>query len=308
VTEANNPNNALLEQGTWMPFIKNHPVFNTSFYGQYISPKFFNKKLQVTASLRYDNESYQYSSVDSTSGPSGSRTFQHLSPRFAIVYLPNDKFSFKGMVENSFRMPEPYELFCYSNTWMTDDFNPNHLDQPNVRNLLPEYLTTYELQGTWQMDKNISFKTNLFQENFENQILYNAWYANTLSFTDVGFESELNANFENLNLFLNYMYVKRTHVTLILSFNSQYRGPAERNPGDQQDPNIGSLSVYRPDVVPQSIRSNIKFTYVWGRNSSTSFSINNIFNNVTYYPLVKNCPSDWPLEGRTIRLDGKFNF
>ena len=338
VNEDNNPNNSFLDQGTWMPFIKNHPVYNTSIFAQYISPKLFSGKVQITLGLRYDGEFFNFSSIDKPDILSNieSRKFQHVSPRFALVFMPLSKLTIKALVGNAFRTPSPDELFTYTNTWTTTSYNVNEV---NVRDLQPEYVTTYEAQFCYQISKNYNFSTNFFRTDFQNQITYNSSLINTFNFTDIGFEAELNVNYDNLSIFLNYMFVKRIKETLLndtidlavnkitwtpsqlanfgiayqfkklmVSYNIQYRGDILRRPEDNTYNTVGDLSIYRPVIIPQTFRHSMKISYFWSRNITTSLFIDNIFNTTSYLAKSWSYPFDYLMEARSIRFETSLKF
>jgi outer membrane receptor protein involved in Fe transport len=338
VNEDNNPNNSFLDQGPWMPFIKNHPVYNTSIFAQYISPKLFSGKVQITLGLRYDGEFFNFSSVDKPDSLSNieSRKFQHVSPRFALVFMPLSRLTIKALVGNAFRTPSPDELFTYTNTWTTTSYNENEV---NVRDLQPEYVTTYEAQFCYQISKNYNFETNFFRTDFRNQITYNYSLINTFNFTDIGLEAELNVNYDNLSLFLNYMFVKRIKETLLndtvdvavkkitwtpsqlanfgiayqfkklmVSYSIQYRGDILRRPEDNTYNTVGDLSIYRPATIPQTFRHSMKISYFWSRNITTSLFIDNIFNTTSYLAKSWSYPFDYRMEARSIRFETSLKF
>lgn len=338
VNEDNNPNNSFLDQGPWMPFIKNHPVFNTSFFGQYISPKILSGKVQITVGLRYDLEFFNFNSVDKPDSlnHSESRKYQHLSPRFALIFMPTSKLTVKALVGNAFRTPSPNELFTYTNTWTTTTYDQGEV---NVRDLKPEYITTYEAQFCYQFSRNYNFDINFFRTDFQNQIIYNYSLNNTLSFTNIGFEAELNANWDNFTLFFNYMFVKRISESflndtvdvplkkitwtpsqlanlgmayqfkkILLSFSTSYRGEILRRPEDYTSDTGNDISTYRPVTIPQTIQCNLKISYVWSKNLTTSIFISNITNAISYYAKSWNYPFDYRMDGRSGRFEMGLKF
>jgi outer membrane receptor protein involved in Fe transport len=321
-----------------MPFIKDHPVFNTSLFGQYISPKLFSNKVQITLGLRYDREFFNFNPVDKPDSmrSTETRTFKHVSPRVALVIKPASRLVIKALIGNAFRMPAPNELFTYMNTWTTTTYDANYV---NVRNLQPEYITTYEGQFIYQLSKNYNFQINFFRTDFHNQIIYNYYLNNTLNFTNIGFEAELNVNFNNLNLFFNYMFVKRTKEKLLndpvdsavnkitwtpsqlgnlginylwgkimFSINSQFRGQIVRRPEDMSTDSIADLSVYRPEIIPHTFRHNLKISYLWSKNITTSIFINNILNTTSYYAKSWSYPFDYRMNDRSVRFEMSFKF
>jgi outer membrane receptor protein involved in Fe transport len=338
VTAENNDHNEFIEQGPWMPFIKDHPVFNTSLFGQYISPKLFSNKVQITLGLRYDREFFNFTPVDKPDSMRSTETriFKHVSPRVAVVIKPNSRLVIKALIGNAFRMPAPNELFTYMNTWTTTTYDTTYV---NARNLQPEYITTYEGQFIYQLSRNYNFQINFFRTDFHNQIIFNYYLNNTLNFTNIGFETELNVNFNNLNLFVNYMFVKRTKEKLLndpvdsavnkitwtpsqlanlgivyqwnklmISLNSQYRGEILRRPEDFVNDNGDDISTYRHITIPQSFRHNMQISYAWSKNITSSIFINNILNTTSYYAKSWSYPFDYRMNDRSIRFEMSFKF
>jgi hypothetical protein len=105
------------------------------------------------------------------------------------------------------------------------------------------------------------------------------------------------------NLGITYKYKK-----LMISFNTQYRGRILRRPEDYTSDSGEDISAYRPIVIPQTFRHNMKISYSWSRNLTTSVLLDNIFNTVSYLAKSWNYSFDYRMEPRSIMFETSLKF
>src|SRR6185436_3633979 len=96
--------------------------------------------------------------------PRRERTFDEVSPRFALVFLPTDTVSLKLLSGRAFRAPTPTEL-AGAHTFSLAS---------NIEQLEPESIATTELESQWRATRWLTVRADLFHTRFENQIAYSA--------------------------------------------------------------------------------------------------------------------------------------
>jgi iron complex outermembrane receptor protein len=181
------------------------PVWNLAPYAQLAAGDLFGLPLSLTAGVRYDSKFFHYR--DLATGARERKSFEHLSPRVALVFAPTSTVSVKAQASNAFRTPTAAELFA-AHTWV---------ETPNLQGLKPEETTTFELGVDWTVSPNVTWRANVFDTHYQNTIF---WYgpANTLlnlySQRVAGAEVELLGEMplgggRVLSAFANYTYVKQ---------------------------------------------------------------------------------------------------
>src|SRR5205807_10361962 len=85
------------------------PVDNLGVFAQVATGRFIRRLFSVTAGLRYDLQHQSYVDITQPGRPNGSKTFQQLSPRLAILVHPRKDLVFKAMVDRAFRDPATTE-------------------------------------------------------------------------------------------------------------------------------------------------------------------------------------------------------
>jgi outer membrane receptor protein involved in Fe transport len=148
--------------GPYYEWIDGQPVHHLGVYLQLSSGKLLTEKLQLTAGLRYDNQFFQFHDLSQDARPLTAKSFDAFSPRLALVFSPLERLSIKAMAGRAFRAPAPLELFG-ANTWAVGS---------NLLELRPEQISTLELAADWTVTPNLTWRTNLFANRFENQIAY----------------------------------------------------------------------------------------------------------------------------------------
>lgn len=171
--------------GPWLAYIRDEPLINTGFYGQFSSGDMISDKVEVTAGVRWDESSVDYFRLGEPGEPQAEKSLSRVSPRLAVVYTLNEKSTVKLMGGRAFRAPVPTEL-AGANTFSLAS---------NIEELQPELITTVEFMGDFILSDNINLRVNLFETEFENQIAYstanNNLSTNVFSQTTRGLELDL---------------------------------------------------------------------------------------------------------------------
>ena len=116
-------------------------------------------KVRLTLGARYDGDNDLFDS--------------EISPRFAVVYSPNDDLVVRGGWSTAFRFPNFNEL--YLNTWLIGaDLGgfgfPLALFGPNP-DLRPEEIRTFDLGFEYQISERMTAKLDLFHSEVKNFIV-----------------------------------------------------------------------------------------------------------------------------------------
>lgn len=171
--------------GPWLAYIRDEPLINTGFYGQFSSGDLISEKVEVTAGVRWDESSVDYFQLGEPGEPQAEKALSRVSPRLAVVYTLNEKSTIKLMGGRAFRAPVPTEL-AGANTFSLAS---------NIEELQPELITTVEFMGDFILSNNINLRVNLFETEFENQIAYstanNNLSTNVFSQTTRGLELDM---------------------------------------------------------------------------------------------------------------------
>ena len=163
-------------------------------YALFIQDDFslLEEQLALTLSLRFDD----YQEFDA-----------ELSPRFALVYAPDDTWTFKGMWGDSFRPPsnlQQYEV-------RSDGNSPGN---PDVK---PEKITTKEIDISYRLSDEQNISLRYFDNSLSDfiQSINTQPYMNIAGTTSVsGYELEYLANFPMEHFSISNLQLKAsmTHV------------------------------------------------------------------------------------------------
>jgi iron complex outermembrane receptor protein len=195
-------NNGFMNLGQYFGHLGSHPFNNTGMFLQYTSPKLFDK-LSITAGGRFDYLAFKFNDSIYVK----SKSYNRLTPRLSLVYTASEKLTLKLMGGQAFRTPSPSELFGL-NTYLLAS-NPNSLQ--------PEVITTFEFAADYSISKNINWRFNAFQTEFDNQIGYSGTTNasnNLYSLTSYGFENEFTFKAGRIDGFLNHSYVQRSSESI----------------------------------------------------------------------------------------------
>jgi outer membrane receptor for ferrienterochelin and colicins len=109
------------------------------------------------------------------------------NPRFALVYVPTKDTRLKFMLNRAFRAPNRYEEFYVSSN--SDEANPS---------LLPERITSYELEVDQSLGRNLQFTASGFLNHMDdlitpdlNAVTGHVEYTNNDALRTKGLEFEL---------------------------------------------------------------------------------------------------------------------
>ncbi len=327
--EFSDSNNTEFNLDPWFEYIHKQPVNNLAFYVQMISPKAFDK-LQFTLSGRYDQMFFNYiNDITDPTKPKSSKTFKMFTPRIAIVYIANNKFTLKAIYGKAFRTPSPTEMFG-SNTYTLAS---------NIENIEPEKSDNIDIELEWNINAHINFKFNTYWVQFEDIITYSEAVANlstnVFSQETVGLETELNTSFNKFSGFINYSYAHRinekisdytiaesdskvcwapahiinsgiiyNHNLFYSSLLLHYQSKVERRDSDFD----GIVSSYRPNTVDSWTNLDFKFAYKITPSTELALIVKNLTNADRF--LIKNYsyPFDYKLEKRSFWVHFLFRF
>jgi len=318
--------NEFTHDDPWFEFALDKPVHTVGLFGQYISPKIWNR-LQATVGGRFDSRFFEFIDVNDDNEEK-DKSFSQFSPRLCLVFFISDDLTLKGMGGRAFRTPAPTEMFG-ANTFSLNS---------NINQLEPEVITTYEVAADWKLNKNLNLRVNGYYLDFESQIAYSVARANlstnVFSLTSLGVESELLYNFNDLSGFLNYSFVTRegeniidntineskgltwipqhtanlgivyTHDKFYLSGVIHYQGEVKRRDSDI----TAETAAFRPESVDSWSEIDFKLAYTPTPKIDLGVVVKNLFDSENY--LIKNnaYTFDYRRPERTILFDVKFSF
>lgn len=325
-------NNGVKNLGPWLAWISGNPLFTHAAYGQFLSPKILNERLQFTAGLRYDVQRFQFNALDRPGAPKENKFFDKFSPRVGINFYAAKRFILKFMAGRAFRYPSPTELFG-ANTFSLAS---------NLRSLKPELLTTVEFATDWQINDYIKWRNNIFYGDFQNLIGYSVANANLstnmYSLTTAGIETELNFQYKDFGGFFNYSVAKRINETILdstisieksrttwapahtanlglnytherfnLSLIGRVQGTVFRRGSDVSP----AVVAYRPAQTNAWTNLDFRFAYVVHTKTiktlEFSLLINNLFNTTQFLNKNFAYPFDYQIEGRRFLAGLRFN-
>ena len=321
-TRLANPNGQMKDLGPFLEWIKNKPIVSVSAFTQFSSGKLLSKYVKATLGLRFDNQNISYDAIDKPNKPEETIKYNELSPRLGIIITPDEDLSIKILAGKAFRTPAPTEMFG-SNTWLLGS---------NLRQLKPEYVTTYEAAIDYKISNNLNLRANVYNTKCENQIAYslqnNNLSTNLYTLSNIGVETELLFAWENISGFINYSFVKRTDEEILdstiaisktdltwypehtinmgisykwndlsASLLGHWQSAVSRRASDMLRP------IYlqaRGAEVEAFMTIDAKFSYSINRNFELMLSVKNILDTDAY--LVKNLdyPFDYKILGRQI--------
>jgi outer membrane receptor protein involved in Fe transport len=312
----------------WLAYIQNHPVDNAGAYVQYTSGRMFGRRLAVTAGVRDDLESFQYTDIAAPDKPQLRRTFNQISPRLGVVIFPWRDLVLKALFDRAFRAPAPAELFG-ANT-LTLNSSPNTLK--------PEQISTVSLSAELPLMHKLNLRADWFYERFENEIAYSVsrvnLSANLYSRTVTGVEAEL--WFDTaigwpgwLRGYFNYSFVhlveEQIEDPLITPSNQltwapahtfnlglnwvghgfnasaqgHFQGPVERRASDFSSAG-GLVDRYRPQQLAPWFTVDARITYKFTDWVRVGVQASNLLNSGGRLIKNDNFPFDYAIEGARV--------
>jgi iron complex outermembrane receptor protein len=299
-----------------------------------MSPLWF-KKLSLTAGLRFDEQSFDYTDVWDENRIK-SKSYSRFTPRFSLVYALSRNFYLKAIAGRAFRLPSFSEVFA-ANTFAIAS---------NINQLSPETVTTYELAADWKIRPQITWRGNIFYTDFQNLVAYsnsnNALATNVYSQRTGGFETEIDWQFGNFSGFMNAHFVKlfgeevldktvseMTTLTWIpahvlkagvvyqrekwyASLNGMYQGEVKRRDSDRLPVSYNGREVqtsdYRPANVPAWFSLNARLSYRAFTNVEFSVQANHALNTERYLLKTLSYPFDYQASKRMLLLEVRMTY
>ncbi len=291
--------------------------------------------MTVTAGLRLDNQSFNYTDITQINRPILSKSFTQLNPRLSLVFKTTEKLYLKAMLGRAFRTPSPAEIVS-ANTYSVSS---------NIKQAKPESVDSFEFSADYNANKKLFMRLNGYYTYFQNLIGYsvqNNVVANLYSTKTIGFEIETTYNSEKFTAFANYGFAKRlsevildttisvsTETTWVpahtakigatyrvgkfyLSAVANYQGNVLRRNSDNIQTSFNGNTVdvtqYRPNEAAAFVNIDTKIGFKASKNFEFGCFISNLLNTEAY--AIKNFafPMDYRLPLRAIMFDVKFNY
>ncbi len=247
------------KQGPWLEWIKDRTIPKGAIFAQIVSGKFLYDKLELTLGVRYDEKVMKFKQIDNPYSsilefpyqPEAKRIFRRTSPRVGLVGFLTNSLNLKLMVGRAFREPSITEMFG-ANTFTLAS---------NPRQLKPEIISTREIALDWFITRNLNWRINFFQTNFENQIAYsianNNLSTNIYTLQTRGIETEVLYETQNLGLFVNLSYNQRINERVLDKTITEHKKSVTWAPSNTQNFGVrrkyqsflSSLSIQRQGVV-----------------------------------------------------------
>lgn len=308
----------------YLETLGSNPLNNAGIFLQYLSGRILRNYVSVTAGLRLDIQSFQYTDFNTAGSPQSSRINYAVSPRLAVLLFPHRYLTIKLIGNRAFRAPSLAELFG-ANTYLLG---------ANPKTLNPETISVAEVGFDLNAIPSLILRANAFYQYLDQVISYaptSNVFLNLYSRGVVGTEIEALAHVSysrvgDFHGFGNYSFVQTVqesvpdgsglsahpgrltwapaHVFNIglgysghgFTFSAQvhYQGEAQRRDSDMQVPENRSL---RPDTVGAWATVDARVSYSPLAWLQLGLQASNLFNQQGY--LIK--PSDFPFD---YRIDG----
>jgi len=303
--------------------VLNHPVWTVSPYSQLTLTRLFDQPLSLTAGVRFDSKFFNYKDLES--GEQRSKSFQHLSPRLALVLTPLAGVSLKAQASKAFRAPSSVELFA-AHTWS---------ESANLEGLRPEKITTVEAGLDVAISPRLTVRLNVFNTRYENTLFYGSEskIVNLLSHRVAGLETELLGELPlgavgTLSGFANHTYVKLLSESsgdptlgsargrlawapehsakagvafragsLTLSLQGIYQGEVRRRDADSVDP---TFAAARPGSVAPWTSFDLAARYRLPHAVTLSVRATNLLDTAGYLVKGGSFPFDYRTDGRQV--------
>lgn len=311
--------------------VVNRPVDNLGVFAQLATGRFLRRLISVTGGLRYDLQYQSYVDITQPGRPAGSKTFQQVSPRLAVLVHPWKDLVFKAMVDRAFRAPAPTELFG-ANTYFISS---------NINQTKPEELTAVTLAGDLALFGHLDLRADWFWQKNDNPIDFSATMpnlaTNLFSSTITGLETELLFDAPItaqalLGGFVNYTFAHQLdeeihdltiarseqlawypeHVFNIgvqfsghgfgASLQGHYQGRVFRRPSDSFAPD-GTLSptaVYRPESVAPWFTLDARLSYRVTDWLKLGVQATNLTDTKGHLLKTNRYPFDYRIEGARV--------
>ncbi len=176
--------------------------------------------------------------------------YDNISPRIAVIYLPNDTWEYKLSYSQSF-VDGPY--------WYR--YNQGLAAFGGSEALNPEVLNAYQFQGVWKSnDKHLRNAATLYYQKGTDLVINRATaagtpadpkYVNSGSIESAGLENELSWTQNKYQVFWNFQYAKALESTEYSKFGDKF----------SHVPNITSSLVFN-FLFTKDVSANVGVRYV----------------------------------------------
>jgi iron complex outermembrane receptor protein len=320
-------NNVSYPLGPVLEPVKGRPVDNVGLYAQVDSGRFIRRLFHITIGLRYDIETFNYIDIKQPDRPEASRTFQQVSPRFAVLAHPWRDLVLKLMVDRAFRAPAPTELFGANTYFIGSD----------ITHTKPEELTAVTIAGDLALFNHLNLRLDWYWRKSDNPIDFSAagpnLTTNLFSLTVTGIEAELlfDAPLSPRDILSGYVNYSFTHqleeeihdlsitpapelawypehvFNLGVAFNGHnigislqghYQGRVERRPSDSFNPD-GTLALsatYRPQSVADWFTLDGRISYKISDWIRLGVQGTNLTNTKGYLIKTNRYPFDYQIQ------------
>jgi len=248
-----------IKLGPALEWIMKHPVNSTGLFAQFSSGELLSKKLEITASGRYDTTYFAYDDLTAEVPGTKDTMFMHqFSPRLAAVFAFTDEASVKLLAGRAFRSPSPNEMFG-ANSWTAVS---------NIHELKPETVDTAEIGFDTSFIKHTVFRFNTYYNKASNQIGYSPktnLVENMYTLSTGGVEGEILFSYSYFSGFANISYAMRLDEKISAATIQDDAGvetvsisshPNEVTWAPALTANIGML--YKNDLLNAAIVSHIQ--------------------------------------------------
>jgi outer membrane receptor protein involved in Fe transport len=317
-------NNEMVDVGSTMPWLNGNGYGSVGIYAQYNTPTVGG--FTATFGGRYDRTSFTYNDLYAEGSPKVARTLSKFNPRVSLVYAVSDHVTFKLMGGTAFRSPSPFELFVGNSGNGTT----------NPAQMQPESIKTYEFASDIKLQKNVTWRANIFYTDFKNVIAYGSGNVliNLFSAASAGVENEVLFSFAKVDGFANYSYTKRMdeagtdpaislskhtltwypqHIAnagmrcsvtnkLLVSGQAHYQGAVTRRESDQ----TAEYDLLRGASVKSWVTTDLKISYALSSHLDIGLQANNLLNANGYMFKTYAAPYDYRMSGRRLMIDVTF--
>jgi outer membrane receptor protein involved in Fe transport len=251
-------------------------------------------RLSLTLSGRLNHTSVE---LEDQSGErpelDGKHDFNRLNPAIGLTYQLTANVNVYGNFSESSRAPTPVELACNDRIFelavenaIAEGADPEDVDfecrLPNAFLADPPLeqvvARSYELGTRWSLD-NLDVHLGLFHTTNNDDIIFQTTgratglFANVDKTRRLGFESNFNGNWRNLDWFLAYSYIEATFKAAfdVLSPNHPFAGDDE-----------GTIEVRAGDRLPGVPHHHLKFGGEYLFDEDLSLGVDVLYNSGQY--------------------------
>jgi iron complex outermembrane recepter protein len=257
-------------------------------------------RLRLTAGVRYDNLSYDYTTnlqPNANRPPNALLTFNHLSPKLGLTYELTDSLSGFAAYNNAFRAPSAGDLFRGSNGTAATDIG-----------LKPIVADSYEAGVRGGVGKFISFNASLYYMVKKDDIVNFSPITNVTQRLNAGKTEHQGIEIglgiktlKDLELATSFSYAVHTYKEFPVSSTIDFSGKEiPLAPRVIVDTRL----VYKPSLLQGGLMELewVRLGEYWLDNANTEkYSGHDLFNFRASYNLTKQ----WEIDFRLINIADK---